>query len=72
MTQSLVSREMMAVMESDQAPGRPPRAGPPHPDDRPAAPVKSQDDSDVGWGEQPGPDDDERLQRDRPPHWDSA
>jgi hypothetical protein len=62
---------MMTVMGSEQAPGRPAKAGPPHPDDRPAAPVKSQDETDVGWGELPGPDDEERLDRDRPPHWDA-
>jgi hypothetical protein len=34
------------------------------------APDESGDDSDLGWGDQPDPDDDERLRRDRPPHWD--
>ena len=29
----------------------------------------SPDDSDVGWGARPDPDDDERLLRDVPPHW---
>jgi hypothetical protein len=43
------------------------------PADKPALPVRSRDDSDVGWGERPEPDDDdERLYRERPPHWDSA
>jgi hypothetical protein len=43
------------------------------PADEPALPVRSRDDSDVGWGERPEPDDDdERLYRERPPHWDSA
>jgi hypothetical protein len=37
----------------------------------PALPEKSRDESDVGWGERPEPDDDERFSRDRPPHWDS-
>jgi hypothetical protein len=31
--------------------------------------VKSQEDTDAGWGERPEPDDDERLCRERPPHW---
>jgi hypothetical protein len=62
---------MMTVMGPDQTPDRPARVAPPDPDDRPALPVKSEDDSDVGWGEPPGPDDDERLNRDRPPHWDA-
>lgn len=67
--------------------GRPDRTGPLAPDhaggkpaltvrspaDKPALPVRSRDDSDVGWGERPEPDDDdERLNRERPPHWGSA
>jgi hypothetical protein len=28
------------------------------------------EDTDTGWGEYTEPDDDERLRRDRPPHWD--
>jgi hypothetical protein len=62
---------MMTVVPN-QAPDQPTGAGPPHQDDTPAVPVKSQEDTDVGWGEQPDPDDDERLYRERPPHWDSA
>lgn len=46
-------------------------AGPLDPDDGPALPVQSREDTDIGWGEQPDPDHDERLYRDRPPHWDS-
>ena len=30
---------------------------------------QSREDTDAGWGEYPGPSDD-RLYRDRPPHWD--
>jgi hypothetical protein len=30
----------------------------------------SEDEAGVGWGEAPEPDDEERLRRDRPPHWD--
>ncbi len=38
-------------------------------DDEPL-PEKAPDDSDVGWGEQPDEaDDDERLLREKPPHW---
>jgi hypothetical protein len=39
-----------------------------------AVPVSelSEDDEDAGWGELPEPDDDERFERERPPHWDSA
>jgi hypothetical protein len=32
-------------------------------------PAKSRDETDVGWGEPPEPDDEERLRRERPPHW---
>jgi hypothetical protein len=34
----------------------------------PAIPVRSADDSDVGWGESSDANDD-RLRRDKPPHW---
>ena len=35
-------------------------------------PVQGEDETDLGWGEQPDPgDDDDRYNRDRPPHWDS-
>jgi hypothetical protein len=78
---------MMTAMPPEAAPDRPDRTVPPGPDDpggkpapsvrspadKPALPVRSRDDSDVGWGERPEPDDDdERLYRERPPHWDSA
>lgn len=39
------------------------------PDDAPVVPERGADDSDVGWGAQPDPPDDERLLRERPPHW---
>ena len=37
----------------------------------PVPPEQSREDTDAGWGEPADPDDDERLYRDRPPHWDS-
>jgi hypothetical protein len=40
-------------------------------DESPVLPERSSDECDLGWGERPEPDDDERLRRDRPPHWDS-
>jgi len=58
-------------MPPDQSPPQPPTAGPADPDHTPVLPVRSQDDTDVGWGEAPEPDDDERLYADRPPHWDT-
>jgi hypothetical protein len=33
---------------------------------------QSSEDTDVGWGEYRDRDDDDRLLRDRPPHWDNA
>jgi len=39
-------------------------------DDMPLLPEQSQDETGVGWGEAPEPDDDERLRSERPPHWD--
>jgi SAM-dependent methyltransferase len=47
-------------------------AGPLDPDDKPVLLSQSREDTDIGWGEQAKPDDDERLYRERPPHWDSA
>jgi hypothetical protein len=35
----------------------------------PVLPVQSPEDTDAAWGEYPSRDDD-RLYRDRPPHWD--
>lgn len=37
--------------------------------EKPALPDRSGDEADVGWGDRPEPDDEERLYRDRPPHW---
>jgi hypothetical protein len=45
----------------------------PDPDDEPVLPARTEDETGIGWGEapeDPEPDDDERLRRDRPPHWD--
>jgi hypothetical protein len=36
----------------------------------PALPARSEEETGIGWGEAPEPDDDERLRRNRPPHWD--
>ncbi len=38
----------------------------------PLLPAQSREDTDVGWGDYGDRDDDERLLRDRPPHWDNA
>jgi hypothetical protein len=62
----------MISMPPDSSPNVPADVGPPNLEGQPALPVRSQDDTDVGWGERPEPDDDERLYRERPPHWDSV
>jgi hypothetical protein len=59
-------------MPPEKAPKQPVRVSPPDPRDEPVLPTQSQDDTDVGWGEPPAPDDDERLNRERPPHWGSG
>jgi hypothetical protein len=38
----------------------------------PILPTQSREDTDVGWGDYADRDDDDRLLRDRPPHWDDA
>jgi hypothetical protein len=63
---------MMITMPPDSSPNLPADVGPPNLEGQPVLPVRSQDDTDVGWGERPEPDDDERLYRERPPHWDSV
>jgi AcrR family transcriptional regulator len=57
------------VMDTPKQPPSPPPAVP---DDEPVLPVVSPEDTDAAWGEPAEPDDDERLYRDRPPHWDSV
>jgi hypothetical protein len=38
----------------------------------PVLPTQSREDTDVGWGDYGERDNDDRLLRDRPPHWDDA
>jgi hypothetical protein len=40
------------------------------PQDWPVLPEQSREDTDAAWGEYPEADGDDRLDRDRPPHWD--
>lgn len=54
----------------DQPPPAPARPGSPAPADKPVLPQRSLDESDIGWGERPDLDEDDRLRQDRPPHWD--
>jgi hypothetical protein len=62
----------MMIMPPDTGPNQAASAGADHPDHPPVLPDRSPADSDAAWGDQPEPDDDERLTLDRPPHWDSA
>ncbi len=38
----------------------------------PILPAQSREDTDVGWGDYAERDDNDRLLRDRPPHWDNT
>lgn len=51
-------------------PRSPDKDDPDNQEDKPLLPAQSQDETGVGWGEAPEPDDEERLRQDRPPHWD--
>jgi hypothetical protein len=51
------------VLSARSEPVPPARSEPDHP-------VRSEEEAGLGWGEVPEPDDDERLRRERPPHWD--
>ncbi len=41
----------------------------PAPAPDPVVALRSADDSDLGWGEREGGSNDDRLSRDKPPHW---
>ena len=56
-------------MTSPDAAPEPTGAVPEAPAGEPVLPVQSSEDTDAAWGEYPQRDDD-RLNRDRPPHWD--
>jgi hypothetical protein len=53
---------------ADQAPATRPRIARRRPSTGPVLPTVSEDERDVGWGETPERDDDERLLREVPPH----
>lgn len=55
-------------MTADQEPDQPVTAGSPGHETRPVLAEQSSEDTDLGWGEAPESDD-ERLNRERPPHW---
>jgi hypothetical protein len=64
-------------MPPDPEPDRlTPAARGPAPASRPVFAVRSREDTDVGWGEQPDteqPDsEDHRLAQERPPHWEPS
>lgn len=59
------------LMSPYEVPENPAGASPSSRQDQQAPPVQSREDTDIAWGEQPEPDENDRLYRDRPPHWDS-
>ncbi len=52
----------------EPAPATRPRIARRRPSTGPVLPTVTEDERDVGWGETPEPDDDERLLREVPPH----
>jgi hypothetical protein len=62
-----------ATPEETAQPEQPAPATPPAPIlPAPILPAQSREDTDVGWGDYGERDDNDRLLRDRPPHWDNA
>lgn len=59
------------LMSPEEVPENPADAGRLTRQDQPAPPVQSWEDTDIAWGEQPDREENDRLYRDRPPHWDS-
>ena len=59
-----------AGVDADDAPTTP--TPPARTESAPLLPTQSREDTDAGWGEYRERDDDDRLLRDRPPHWDNA
>ena len=55
------------MTEASVPPG-PAAAASSRPASEPVLPEQSHEDTDIAWGEYPEPDED-RLYRDRPPHW---
>jgi hypothetical protein len=72
----MIFEKVMTVVPEEKASGRSPDVDPSDVDpsdrrDPPVPPVQSQEDTDIAWGERHESEDDERLYRERPPHWDS-
>jgi hypothetical protein len=63
-------QEQQEQQEQQAQPEQQP-AQPEQPASAPILPTQSREDTDVGWGDYADHDDD-RLLRDRPPHWDNA
>ncbi|HUB37275.1 MAG TPA: hypothetical protein VMA72_00325 [Streptosporangiaceae bacterium] len=58
-------------MSPYEAPQDPTDAGRSSRQDHPALPTQSWEDTDIAWGDRPELDENDKLYRDRPPHWDS-
>jgi hypothetical protein len=67
----MIFEKVITVVPEDKASSRSPDVARPAGNDLPVLPVQAEEDTDAGWGEQPGPEDDERFYRERPPHWGS-
>jgi hypothetical protein len=65
----MIFEKVMTAVPQDKASSQSPGSGESAAADRPVLPVQSQEDTDAGWGDRPEPEDDERLYRERPPHW---
>jgi hypothetical protein len=67
----VIFEKVMTVVPEEKESSRSPDVGHSDRSEPPLLPVQSQEDTDIGWGERPEPDDSEHLYRERPPHWDS-
>jgi hypothetical protein len=65
----MIFEKVMTAVPQDEASSQSPGIGASGPGDMPVLPIQSQEDTDADWGERPGPEEDERLHRERPPHW---
>ena len=67
----MIFEKVMTVVPDGEASSRSPDAGRSDRSDMPVLPARAKKIRMSARGEQPEPEDDERLHRERPPHWDS-
>jgi hypothetical protein len=63
--------ERPAATRAPSVARQPAATGQPAPGGRPLFALRGREDTDVGWGDRPDSDDD-RLDAERPPHWEPA